>query len=419
MRFDYNTEGVPAAYEPLSYWHRTSRYRALADELPSSIDVVVVGGGLFGAATAYWLARAGCQVVLVERDGLAAGATGRNGGFVVTGTAGSYAGAIEHLGHETAQAVVNITYENRTLLRQVLAEEGIDCDYREPGSLGLALSEAQLEEQRRSVEALQGDGFAARLLRREDAQEFVATPLGSEIVGGTYVPEQGLVHSARIVQGLAEAARRHGSRLCTAQVLRLSEADGSVLVQTTKGSIHAGAVVVAVNAWSSTLIPELEGLIVPVRGQVLAYAPMEPVFKMGMAAGVTPTGEYWQQTLDGTIVLGGARAVASGGDVGVLDNRPTEEVQGAIEEVLPRLFPELGGLRVVQRWAGPMAFTADHMPIVDRVPGLARGWFVGGFSGHGMPFGLRFGQLLAEFVIEGQTADLLRPFSRERKTLQV
>ena len=73
-----------------------------------------------------------------------------------------------------------------------------------------------------------------------------------------------------------------------------------------------------------------------------------------------------------------------------------------IEQVLPQLFPALhsahgeGALRVARRWAGLMAFTADYLPIADRVPGLPNAWVVGGFCGHGMPFGMRLGQLLAQ-----------------------
>ena len=96
---------------------------------------------------------------------------------------------------------------------------------------------------------------------------------------------------------------------------------------------------------------------------------------------------------------------------------PTLEVQTALEHILPRLFPALNGLRVEHRWAGLMAFTRDYLPIADHVPDIPHAWVVGGFSGHGMPFGLRLGQLLAETVTSGLPPVALKPFRLDRPTL--
>src|SRR5215210_3402399 len=126
--------------EPVSYWHATTGTPAtFALQAPTTADVAVVGGGILGAATTYWLARAGVKAMLVERTALAHEASGRNGGFVTVGTAEAYPAAIGRVGHSTARAVYQLTLENRSLLRQVLAEEDIACDYREPGHLSLAL----------------------------------------------------------------------------------------------------------------------------------------------------------------------------------------------------------------------------------------------------------------------------------------
>ncbi|HEX4203812.1 MAG TPA: FAD-dependent oxidoreductase [Ktedonobacteraceae bacterium] len=410
-------EGLQRAHEPGSYWQRGSAPMVFSEDLPTSVDTVVIGGGFFGTATAYWLACAGVSVALLERTSLAYGATGRNGGFVMSGTAESYTAVIARLGHETALAISKITIENRQLLRQVLAEEALSCDYREPGNLNLALNEVQLAARTLDVKALQADGFRAELLDRQQVQAMIDTPIGSEIAGGVYIPEQGLVHSAHLVQELARAAQRRGASMHIAKVLKLRSNGDGVRIETTRGVVQAGAVVVALNAWTGELVPALAEYIVPVRGQVLAYQPSVPVFKMGIGADVTATGEYWQQALDGTIVLGGCREVAADQDVGVRNMQPDENVQAAIEQVLPRLFPSLSNLIVAQRWAGLMAFTRDYLPIVDHVPGIERAWFMGGFCGHGMPFGMRFGQLLAEAVRKGEQPVALQPFGLQRETL--
>ncbi|HYU73055.1 MAG TPA: FAD-dependent oxidoreductase, partial [Ktedonobacteraceae bacterium] len=118
--------------DSVSYWQQTAPTVRLSIDVPRSVDVAVIGGGLMGTATSYWLAREGVSVALLEREAIGWGATGRNGGFVVAGPAGGYTDAIARLGHEAANAVLTDTLTNQQLLRQVLEEEAIECSYREP-----------------------------------------------------------------------------------------------------------------------------------------------------------------------------------------------------------------------------------------------------------------------------------------------
>lgn len=402
---------------PQSYWHATAAPPVPTDPLPEVADVVVVGGGLLGCWTAYWLARSGAAVTLIERTALSWGATGRNGGFVRAGTAGGYADTVARLGREAALVVWELSEAGQALVGQVIAEEGIDCDYRTPGTLSLALDEAALARMRAGLEMMQADGLSGAFLDRRGVQELIGTPLGAEIAGGLYFADGGLLHSARYLAGIARAAQRHGARLCRAGVEGLEPVGEGTIVRTTAGVVRAGKVIIAVNAWTDDLVPSLAGKIVPVRGQILAYEPSPRVFTSGVGASVSPTGEYWQQTLDGSIVIGGCRGDAPGGDLGVREMVPTPGVTGSIERVLPRLFPELAGLRVARRWAGLMAFTADYLPVVDVAPALPGVWVTGGFCGHGMPYGPRLGQLLAEAALTGTTPASLAPLRIDRPTL--
>jgi gamma-glutamylputrescine oxidase len=99
--------------DSVSYWQQRAPTVPLASDVPRWVDVAVIGGGLMGTATSYWLARAGISVALLEREAIGWGATGRNGGFVVAGPAGGYSDAIERLGHETAFAVMRDTLANQ------------------------------------------------------------------------------------------------------------------------------------------------------------------------------------------------------------------------------------------------------------------------------------------------------------------
>jgi glycine/D-amino acid oxidase-like deaminating enzyme len=403
--------------EHRSYWHATAAPLVPADALPDAADVVVVGGGMLGCWTAYWLARSGAAVALVERDAIGWGATGRNGGFVTAGLAEGLAAARERVGDDAASAVWKLSEAGRDIVRQTVADEQIDCDLRIPGTLGLALNDAELATMHAAGRMLSDRGVAVEVLDRQLVQELIRTPLGPEITGGAYYRDNILLHSSRYLAGIARAARRHGALLCCAAVEGLVSSGDATDVVTSRGTVRARRVVVGVNAWTSALIPALAGYVVPVRGQVIAYEPLPPIFTTGAGCAVTATGEYWQQALDGSIVLGGCRATAPNMDVGVLESTPTPDVLTALERVFPRLFPELTGLRVARGWAGLMAFTSDYLPVADAAPDLPGVWVAGGFCGHGMPFGPRLGQLLAQAATTRTTPAELHPLRINRPTL--
>jgi gamma-glutamylputrescine oxidase len=103
--------------DSVSYWQQTAPNLQLSIDVPRSVDVAVIGGGLMGVATCYWLAREGISVALLERESIGWGATGRNGGLVVAGPAGTYPDAIARLGQETAYAALTDTLTNQRLLQ--------------------------------------------------------------------------------------------------------------------------------------------------------------------------------------------------------------------------------------------------------------------------------------------------------------
>lgn len=395
----------------ISYWHSSIGREPLpADDLPAEAEVVVVGGGVHGACAALWLARAGRAPLLIDRVGPGAGATGNNGGLLVSGLAESYPAAVERFGRATARAIYGLTLEGYRLLDEIVREEAIGCDLRLTGNLSLAVGDEALAGMARAVALLREDGFPAELLDRAALEAQVDTPLGAEIVGGKFNPAAGALHSGRLVYGLLDAARRHGARLVWDTELRGVRAEaGGVLLDTSRGPLRAGAAILALNAWSGDVLPELAGKVTPIRGQALVTGALPPALKAGFGVSLTPTGEYGQQTPDGRVVFGGCRAVAPGHDVGVREPGGSPEVQAALDESLARIFPALAGAPVEQRWSGTMGFSPDYLPIVDRVPGVPGAWFSGGFSGHGMPYAAILGRLLAD-AAGGKVSEALAPF---------
>jgi glycine/D-amino acid oxidase-like deaminating enzyme len=393
------------------WWGRATGLSAA--DLPATADIVVIGGGILGLATAYWLARGGHRPVLLEQEGLGAGASGRNGGFLPVGTAEDYDRTVDRLGRAGARELLSLTLENRRLASQLIEEEGIACDFRPAGHLHLALDAEEHAANQRLGHLLTEDGTPVDHLDRRETGLLVHTGLGPRIAGGLWFRDIGLVHSGKLLAGLGVAAARRGAILVRARVTRLQVRANQSVVETDRGTIGAGRLVVATNAWLEELIPTIKGLVRPVRGQALAFAPVRRLFDAGMTALVTATEEYWQQTIDGSIILGGCRAVRPDRDEGILGTGTTGDVQSALERVLPMLFPDIGPLRVTHRWAGPMAFTPDRLPILTRLP-VDAGWAAGGFSGHGMSLTMVLSRGLAALVAGGPADPRFEYFSPQR-----
>lgn len=408
---------IDSSTDSLSYWHATQEPFVPNDPLPGAADVVVIGGGMLGTWTTYWLAKSGVNVVLIEKSAIGWGATGRNGGFLIEGAAIGYKRLTDQLGRDGAKAFYDLTMQGQKLAYETVAEEEIDCQLRQTGTLSLALSAEELTGLTDQQELMAEDGHTARILDRQSVQELINTSLADEIVGGYLAPTGGTLHSSKYIAGLARAAQRHGAQIVHAEVASIMVSGDTITVHTSEGPIDAGKVVVALNAWTDSLIPEMKGVIVPTRGQILSYKPTDSVFSTAIGADITPTGEYWQQRPDGTIVIGGCRNDAPHGDSGIREMVPTDDVIGKIDAVLPRLFPNLTNLEIDRRWAGLMAFTPDGLPIVDHTEQSENVWFGGGFNGHGMPFGPVLGKLIAETLTSGTRAPELTPLVRTRASL--
>jgi gamma-glutamylputrescine oxidase len=358
--------------------------------LPAESDVVVIGGGLMGVSTAYWLARLGVEVLLIEARGLSSGATGRNAGLMLAG--GS-------------------PLEARSLTRAVLMEEGIEADYETPGHLALAGSRDIWNRIRAEVASRKNVPPTLYALSLKECEELLGMRLAKHFWGGRWLPDGGTIHSTRFVYGIATAAVRRGARLATkTRAAAVTQEPAGLIVRTSRGDVRAGCVVYACNAWVSELLPEFEKVILPVRGQVFSTKPLPRMFRCGLALDWGTV--YWRQLTDGAIILGGRYKTAEA-DTG-RDEVVRECIQRRLESFLGETFPDFPAFEVDRRWAGIMDCTPDGKPIVGRLKGRTNRWVVVGFNGHGMPAGLGVGKALAAAIDTGQTPEALRPFDPSR-----
>jgi glycine/D-amino acid oxidase-like deaminating enzyme len=354
-----------------------------ADALPPAAwhgraEVVVIGGGVTGCSCALTLAEAGVRVRLHEAHEIAAGASGRNGGFALRGATVAYDVARKQLGPDRARALMELTERAQARLEQLAGDA-----FRRVGSLRLAADEAERAELQREYEALRSDGFAVEWVDELDP------PLDALYAGAILHPHDGALQPARWVRRLARRAAEAG-----AHVREHSPVDVD--------SVDADAVVVCGDGSTARLLPELAPFVVPTRGQVLVTEPL-PVQRYPRPHYARGGWDYWQQLPDGRLVLGGQRDAALTEESTDVD-AVTPTVQGRLEELLGALLGRRP--RVDGRWSGMWGTTPDLLPLVGRVPGRDGVWVAGGYSGHGNVLGLACGDLVARALLGSPPAEL-------------
>jgi glycine/D-amino acid oxidase-like deaminating enzyme len=343
----------------------------------------VVGGGVTGCSAALRLAEAGWKVRLHDAREIAGGASGRNGGFALRGGAAPFDVTVETIGRDNA---VWLWRETEGALDRL--EELAGDALRRTGSLRLAADDEERDELAVELEALRSGGFAA---------EWIDEPLDGRFCAAILHPCDAALQPARWVRRLAVLAAEAGVDIREhSRVESIAE-------------LAAEHVLVATDGYPSGLLGELEGLIVPTRGQMIATeAVAERLFdcphygRHGF--------DYWQQTPDGRILAGGFR------DSALQDEFTTDEVTTpGIQEALESFVADVVGrpLRVDYRWAGLFGLVLDFLPVVGRVPDEERVWVAGGYSGHGNVLGLLCGELAAEAML-GRPAPELTLFDPGR-----
>jgi gamma-glutamylputrescine oxidase len=335
--------------------------------LPARCDVAVVGGGFTGLSAAYHLAQRGARVVLLEASRLGAGASGRTGGIVLEGTA---VGPLERVEHCL------------DALAAVVAREHIECALRLGGCWELAHRAEP--------------GARRRLWRDGDAWLSVA----DTVPGGTIDP-------GALVAGLGRAAGAAGASLYEDAAVRAIEPGQPSRLRLADGILDADRVVVALNAYTATLL----ALRTPL-GAALTLALCTAPLAAGALAelGVGDAIPFYtvdlpylwgRTTADGRLVLGAG--LLPGADVSrvALHGADGEAALEHLEERIRRLHPILAGVDIVARWGGPIAFTPQRTPVLSRLreaPGVI---VSAGCAGHGVALGIRVGQLVTEAIVDG------------------
>ncbi len=363
----------------VSYWQDRSGEETVV------CDTCVVGAGIVGAYTAQCLVEAGQDVVILEARHVAAGATGRNAGMVLTGLAAYYHEAVAQYGEQIAREVWQLTLANRARMFELAQRHGVP--YEQNGSLILAIDEAEVGDLERAARALDAAGLPGDFQRGD--------PTGRGFAAALIQPGDGATHPALLTEALVAHG---GARLIAPSEVFAIEPDGPGLrVRSRLATVRCAQVALCTNAYAPLFHPYFATLVAPTRAQVFVTAPVST--RVLDRPGYADYGyEYFRQLPDGAFLLGGWRQHFRDEEVGYED-RVTAGVQAGLEGFLGRFFPELRDVPVTHRWSGVMGFSRDHIPCVGRLPDQPQIGFAVGFTGHGLGWGLKTAERLVELLL--------------------
>jgi gamma-glutamylputrescine oxidase len=362
-----------------SYWLEDAAPAFPQHRHSGRVDVAIVGAGVTGCACALTLAEAGLRVRIHEAREVAGGASGRNGGFALRGAAAPYDAARAELGRERAVSLWRLTESTLERLAGLAGDA-----FRQTGSLRLAAGHEEAESLRVEYEALHEDGFEVDWRPELDGR------LANRFEGAIFHPPDGSIHPARWVRRLARRAAEAGAEI------REHESVGAV------EELDADQVVLATDGYTQGLLEPLDRAVTPTRGQVIVTEPLaEQYFACPHYS--RHGYDYWQQTEDLRLVLGGFRDSALAEEA-TAEEGTTPGIQARLEAFAGELLGRVP--RITHRWSGIFGVTEDLLPLAGRVPGRDGLWVACGYSGHGNVLGLACGDLVASAILDRPAPEL-------------
>jgi glycine/D-amino acid oxidase-like deaminating enzyme len=401
---------IDGRYAEVSFWLETS-----GDDLtprpaldgPTEADVAILGAGLTGLWTAYYLHRRdpSLRIVIVEREIAGFGASGRNGAWCAPDLNISMGRLAKLHGEDAARRTQQATYDAVDEVGRATAESGIDAGFHKGGEIivsrgpqGVPALEASLEEYRRF-------GFGDRY-RLVDAAELAGRVRIAGAVEALVSDDAAVVHPGRLVRGLARAVERDGTRIVEGTAVtdvRPKDAKGRATLVTDRGEVRAPVVVLAGEAYLTEL-PRLHRQLVPLWSLIVLTEPLSDAqwAEIGWAnretlASTRLSVDYLSRTEDGRILFGGRGAPYRFGS----PIRRAYDLHGPTHDRLRAFvrewFPSLAGIGFTHAWGGPLGMPRDWHPTLafDPSSGIAT---ARGYVGHGVSTTNLAGRTLTDLI---------------------
>jgi gamma-glutamylputrescine oxidase len=362
-------------------------------------DVCIIGAGYTGLSAALHLAEKGYQVVVLEAAKVAQGASGRNGGQVCVGLNLSQSELEHQLGADHARQLWDLSLEAVQLVKELIVRQQIDCELKQ-GILHTAFKPSHVSGMQQETEHLQqAYGYdGVRFVPGDELRSMLATDRyhGAQLFG-----EAVHLHPLNYALGLGAAAVQRGVRIFEdSRVLAYSNgySPGSqttegIRVQTSQGSVRAGALVLACNGYLGTLEPRIAGKIMPINNFIVATEPLDPDLAHRLIRDDVAVADskfvvnYFRLTGDRRLLFGGGENYSS---------RFPADIPGFVRRHLLQVYPQLESTRIDYAWGGTLAITRNRMPFFRRLDNNL--YVAQGYSGHGIALATLGGKLISDAI---------------------
>ncbi|AYG65241.1 MULTISPECIES: FAD-binding oxidoreductase [unclassified Rhizobium] len=377
----------------LSFYQATVGPRASYPRLDGSrrADVAIIGGGYTGLQAAYYLAKGGVDVVLIDANRFGDGASGRNGGQLGTGQRWWPEEMEEKIGYERSKALFDLAEDAKHHLLDFASEQGIDIDFL-PGQMNVTHKRGYKRDYMDNAEiAATRYGYPhMRFMDQAETQE----RLGSQFyLYGVRDMGTGHIHPLKLLIGLARVAAEAGASLFEmTKAKTFRQASGKTVIETDGGEITADRVLIACNGYIGNLEPVTASHVMPIRSFIGATQPLDrfPQVLPGNEAVADSrfVVRYFRKSKDGRLLFGGREAYTS-------DN--PRDITQHIRRQITEIYPDLNDIKIDYAWGGSVGITMPRQPFVREVmPGVTS---IGGYSGHGVMLSNYCGKLYAKTVL--------------------
>ena len=381
----------------VSYWNDQS-----TKENSKEFDIVVIGGGVAGVSTVYWLTKQdpSLRIALVEKGTLGIGATGRNAGFITCGSVEHFNRLVGHLGEEKALEIWKFSETNLELLKQEIFSgmNDSDIEFEQKGSFSLASTENEFDELKKSADLMKKMGINVEVLNKNDIKDRVGAV---NFVGGVKYCDDASVNPIKLLNKIVEKCGDF-TLIENTQVYDIVESAEGQVLKTNNGTINCSAAVMATNAYSANLKKYFKDKILPTRGQIMIMESVDKFMEGPCYANFVL--DYFRQLPNGKLIIGGFRQLneeIKSQEVGYSD-QVTDEIQEALHEFVKEYIPQFKDKKVTHRWAGIMGFSADGHPILGNLPDNQGVYFLGGFTAHGLGLAFHSAKKITDLILEGK-----------------
>lgn len=348
-----------------------------------SFDAIIVGAGISGLSTAYWLNKEdpSLKIVIIEKSRLSFGASGRNAGFITCGSVEHFNRMITKHGLEQATEIWRFAQENLRLLKEeIIQDQGGELQFEQNGAYSLAAQDNEFAELKNVAQTMSKLDIRTQIFSSQEIEKNVGA---KNFVGGIRYLDDASINPVALVHQIA--AKVNAEILEGVEAYRIEERDGLRVLKTDHGDFEAPMILLNLNGYSASLHPWFNDKIFPTRGQCLMMEPVKRFMDAPCYANFYL--DYFRQIPTGELLIGGFRQVEKETEVGYSDHI-TDPIQNALHHFVVTHLPQFKDARVTHRWSGVMGFAKDGEPMVGSIPDDPQVFFAGGYTAHGI--GLSF-----------------------------